>query len=416
MLKKLLKSIVVRIEYYFVAKLLSKNPNVKVVGVVGSVGKSGTKKAVFTVLDQKYSVAWQDGNYNDIVTIPLVFFGLGLPSLFNPFAWLTVFYKMRRSIHNYSNDVVVLELGTDGPGQISEFAKYLKLDIAIVTHISEEHMEYFQTLEAVAQEELDVQHYAKALIVEATSASKFSKYITVEYKTFGPETDAYAHFVVEGRNLDIFIGSKVFACQSNIIGVHQMNNLVAAALVAEYMDLEDSQIENGVSSVLPMAGRMNLFEGKDGSLIVDDTYNSSPDAVVRAINYLASLDMHNKIAVIGNMNEMGEMSSKLHYKVGAQVATRDFTEVLTIGVDANEHLATAIESSGQKVQRFDSPYAVGKYLAQKDLKDTAILFKGSQNGVYLEEAIKYILANKDDKMNLVRQSKQWLNKKKKSFK
>lgn len=416
MLKRLLKSIIIRIEYRLVSRLLSKNPHVKVIGVVGSVGKSGTKKAIATVLDQKYSVAWQDGNYNDIVSVPLVFFNLKMPSLFNPFAWLITFYRMNRSIGNYSNDVVVLELGTDGIGQIPEFGKYLKLDVAVVTHISEEHMEYFHSLDNVAKEELSVQHFAKFLVVDEPSAKVFGDNLTKDFKTFGPSSDATAHFVIEGHNLNIFIGTKVLACQSNLIGNHQMSGLTAAALVAEHIGLGDSDIENGVGSVMPMPGRMNLFKGKDGSLIIDDTYNSSPDAVIRAVNYLDSVDKKTKIAVLGNMNEMGELSGKLHYKVGESVATNNLDEIITIGSDANLYLAKAIETAGHKIERFDSPYDVGKYLKQKNLSDTVVLFKGSQNGVYLEEAVKYILSNKDDEQNLVRQSKQWLSKKRRSFK
>lgn len=416
MLKRLLKSIIIRIEYRLVSRLLSKNPDVKVVGVVGSVGKSGTKKAIATVLDQKYSVAWQDGNYNDIVSVPLVFFNQKMPSLFNPLAWLATFYKMNHSIGNYSNDVVVLELGTDGIGQIPEFGKYLKLDVAVVTHISEEHMEYFKSLEAVAKEELSVQHFADFLVVDEPSAKTFGDNLTKDFKTFGPSPDATAHFVIEGHNLNIFIGSKVFACQSNLAGNHQMSGLTAAALVAEHIGLADSEIENGVGSVMPMPGRMSLFKGKDGSLIIDDTYNSSPDAVIRAVNYLDSVDKKTKIAVLGNMNEMGEISGKLHYKIGESIATNNLSEVITIGEDANLYLAKAIETAGHNIKRFDSPYDIGKYLKQKNLSNTVVLFKGSQNGVYLEEAVKYILSNKDDQQNLVRQSKTWLNKKRKAFK
>ncbi len=417
MLKRLLKSVVVRIEYILVAKLIARKPNLKVVAVVGSVGKSGTKKAIASVLDQKYSVAWQDGNYNDITTVPLVFFDLKLPSLLSPFGWLKVFIKMNKKIKDYPHDVVVLELGTDGVGQIAEFGKYLKLDIAVVTHISEEHMENFTDVQSVASEELSVQDFTKELIVDVSSAKRFESLIKKDFKTFGPDDRADAYFVTEGRNVNIFIGNRVLACQTNLTGKHQMNGLSAGALVAKHLGLEDSQIENGVSSVLPMPGRMQRLKGKDGSLVIDDTYNASPDAVVQALNYIDELDQAKKIVVIGNMNELGKFSADAHRAVGELIASKDFSEVLTIGPDANQYIQEAMKASGKKnTKSFNTPYEVGEYLADKDLKDTALLFKGSQNGVYLEEAIKYILTDKDDTMSLVRQSKDWINKKKKSFK
>lgn len=416
MFKKLFKSIVVRMEYHLVARLIDKKPNLKVVAVVGSVGKSGTKKAIATILDQKYSVAWQDGNYNDITTVPLVFFDLKLPSLLNPVGWLRTFIKMNKKIKDYQHDVVVLELGTDGVGQIAEFGKYIKVDIAVVTHLSEEHMENFNDIQSVAEEELCVQDFAKNLIVDSASAKRFGNLIKKDFKTFGSDDRADAYFVVEGRNVDIFIGNRVLACQTNLTGKHQINGLSAGALVGQQLGLEDQQIENGVSSVLPMSGRMQRLKGKDDSLIIDDTYNASPDAVVQAVNYIDELDQAKKIVVIGNMNELGKFSAEAHKAIGDLLASKDFTEVLTIGQDANKYIQEAMISSGKKnIKPFSTPYEIGEYLANQNLKDAVILFKGSQNGVYLEEAIKYILADKDDSMNLVRQSKDWINKKKKSF-
>lgn len=416
-LKKLLKSLVVKIEYKLVKKLIREKPDLKIVGVVGSVGKTGTKKAIATVLDQKYSVAWQDGTYNDITTVPLIFFGLKMPKLTSVFGWLSTFHKMKKQIKNYSHDVVVLELGMDMPGEIEEFGKYLKLDIAVVTHISEEHMEYFEDLDAIAVEELSVQNYSDILVVEKACYEKFKHLIQKDVIVFGHEQPADAYFVSAGRNLNIFLSEQVLACQTNIHGLHQVNTLVAAALVGQRLGLSPDQIENGVSSVLPVPGRMQILKGKDGSMIIDDTYNSSPDAAIGALDYLDSLDSNAKIAVLGNMNELGKFSPDLHKRVAEVAAQKNIDEYITLGPDANKYFATILQSSSKKVQVFTDPYAIGEYLKSKNLSNTAILFKGSQFGVYLEEAIKYILADKSDEQNLVRQSGDWLSKKKKaSFK
>lgn len=416
MLKKQFKSIVVKIEYRIVARLIKEKPDLKIVGVVGSVGKTGTKKAIATVLDQKYSVAWQDGNYNDITTIPLIFFDFKMPKLTSVFGWLSTFHKMKKQIKNYPHDVVVLELGMDIPGEIEEFGKYLKLDIAVVTHISEEHMEYFEDLEAVASEELSVQNFASVLVVEKACYEKFKHLIQKDVIVFGHEQPADAYFVSAGRNLNIFIGDQVLACQTNIHGLHQLNSLVAAALVGQKLGLLPEQIENGVSSVLPVPGRMQILKGKDGSIIIDDTYNSSPDAAIGALDYLDALDSNAKIAVLGNMNELGKFSPDLHKRVAEVGAQKNIDEYITLGPDANEYIATTLQSASKKVKTFTDPYKLGEYLKTKNLSGTAILFKGSQFGVYLEEAIKYILADKSDEQNLVRQSGDWISKKKKAFK
>src|SRR3989338_3419097 len=116
-MKKLAKQAVVRYLGNKVKKLQAKN-NFRVIAVAGSIGKTSTKLAVATVLKHKYRVRYQEGNYNDIVSVPLIFFGLPMPNLLNPIAWLVTFAKIRKVLKNpYPYDFVVVEVGTDSPGQ-----------------------------------------------------------------------------------------------------------------------------------------------------------------------------------------------------------------------------------------------------------------------------------------------------------
>src|SRR6266496_5565086 len=124
----------------------------RLVVVTGSVGKTSTKLAIAAVLGEKYRVRSQMGNYNVDVTVPLVIFDLPLPEhLKNPFSWLGLLLKTESLIHqkNQPVDVIVLELGTDKPGDVSAFGKYLSPDIAVVTAVAAEHMEFFKTMDAV---------------------------------------------------------------------------------------------------------------------------------------------------------------------------------------------------------------------------------------------------------------------------
>jgi UDP-N-acetylmuramoyl-tripeptide--D-alanyl-D-alanine ligase len=159
-MKSLLKHILVAILGNQVRRLRTKN-NFKIIGVVGSIGKTSTKLAIAKVLASHYRVRYQEGNYNDIVSVPLVFFGHQIPSLWNVFAWFLIILKNEGQIFfKYPFDFVVVELGTDGPGQINQFRKYLHLDIGIVTAITPEHMEFFGTLDNVAEEEWSVSYFS----------------------------------------------------------------------------------------------------------------------------------------------------------------------------------------------------------------------------------------------------------------
>lgn len=428
MLKNFLKSIIVAIVWHYTKRYQQKFKPV-VIGVAGSVGKTGTKRAIAKTLSTGKRVAWQDGNYNDIVTVPLVFFGLQEPSVFNPLAWLKTINKMRAGLKTTSPaEVVVLELGTDGPGQIDAFNGRLRLDYAVVTAISFEHMLNFESIEAVAKEELAIANYSSKLYLGRQIAEEgFTDLIgeSTSYQIYGASSkDASASsadnkltFSQDGSGIKIHTTSNMYKIKPSLVGVHQYNSLVISAELAEKLGMGKAEVLEGLESIQPMPGRMQLLDGKDSSLIIDDSYNASPDAVVAALDYLYSLkgQQYKKIAVLGNMNEMGQLSESVHTQVGEYCDPKQLELVITIGPDANKHLAEAAKSKGCQVKTFDSPVELGEFLASLDLSGHCILFKGSQNGVFVEEAIKFVLKNPEDRSKLVRQSDYWLHVKAKQF-
>lgn len=414
-LKKLARGLILRISWGLASSYIKKHKPV-VIGVVGSVGKTGTKRAIAHVLSAQKKVAWQDGNYNDLVTVPLVFFGQEEPSLFNPFAWLATHLRMFRMLNKPGVDVVVLEIGTDGIGQISEFGKFLQLDIAVVTAISHEHMEYFGTIEAVIKEELAVMDFAEEIFVAEDVIQYLSDAQKSRVKTYGSSNKNDYWFQSQDDLVKLHTSEGVISAHPELHGQHQMSALIVASEIATQLDLTPENIAKAVESLQSMPGRMNVLKGKQGSVIIDDTYNSSPSAVVEALNYLYKQPTPKKIAVLGNMNEMGSHSPDLHRQVADKCDPEKLDMVITIGQDANKYLAPAAEKQGCLVQQFDSPYKIGDFLASQDLSNTTILFKGSQNGVYLEEAVKLVLDNDTDTKYLVRQSEHWLKLKQDQFK
>ncbi len=155
--------------------------------------------------------------------------------------------------------------------------------------------------------------------------------------------------------------------------------------------------------------------GKKQSLIIDDTYNASPEAVIAALDTLYELPAKQKIALMGQMNELGKHSRTLHEEVGKHCDPKHLDLVVTLGRDANTYLAAAAEKRGCKVMRCPSPYHAADVIRPLLKKDTVILAKGSQNGVYAEEAVKALLADHRDVKKLVRQSRQWLKVKEQQF-
>lgn len=393
----------------------------KLVAVVGSIGKTSTKLAIAHALEPSRRVMYQTGNYNDRVTVPLIFFGRTLPGLFNMFAWARIFLANERTIRlpRYY-DVVVVELGIDGPGQMREFA-YLQPDIAIVTAITPEHMEYFKTLDTVAAEELAVCDFSKQVLVNSDDTP--DRYIRGrDVLTYGQNDNAAyraGHYVssgLSGGDVELHVpGEPPFVAHAHILGDQGVKILLAAAATAHLLDLSFDELQRGLSEVKPFAGRMQILQGIRDSTIIDDTYNASPAPVIAALDVLYKSEAKQRIAILGSMNELGDYSRDAHREVGRYCDPRKLDMVVTIGVDAHAYLAPAATEKGCYVKSFMSPYEAGDFVKTYLKPGAVVLAEGSQNGVFAEEALKPLLAAKPDSAKLVRQSPHWMRIKQKQF-
>jgi len=402
---------------------LQKRHNFKVVAVAGSIGKTSTKLAITQVLSQGFRIQHQEGNYNDLVTVPLIFFGHQAPNIYNPLAWLLIFWKNEKTIRSaYPYEAVVVELGTDGPGQMRQYQRYIKADIGVLTAIAPEHMEFFTDLDDVAREELTISKMSKRLIVNKDLCP--ADYLadvpdnTLTYAIKQPADFRLGNIKFEGAeaSFDISAGSNTFLRAAHErVTEPQLYSINAAAAVGVQMDMTPRAIEDGIRSIKPVSGRMQQLAGINGSIIIDDTYNASPEAMRAALDTLYRIKTPQKIALLGNMNELGGYSPAEHKKIGEYCDPRELDLVLTLGPDANKYLAPAAEAKGCKVSTFDNPYTAGDYLKSVIKERAVILAKGSQNGVFAEEALKQILARPADAKKLVRQSKNWMKIKHKAF-
>lgn len=413
-----------KLERYVKKYLYKHRP--KLVVISGSVGKTSTKFAVATVLNEKYRVRMQTGNHNTHMSVPLAILGIDYPDNIRSLgAWLKVRRAALQRIHSKTSDcdVIVQELGTDTPGDIAYFGTYLQADIAIVTAVSPEHMEYFKTLEEVAKEELGVGNFARHLLINRDDIdSQFSKYVTT------PNIDTYglgglAEYRLETSDANIhgatgrliMNGNGTIPVSLHLASESGFKTAIAAAFVAEQLGLGPQQIASGIAKILPPPGRMNILKGFRESVIIDDTYNSSPLAVSAALQTLYRQSAPQRIAILGDMNELGETSETEHRKIGQLCNAGLLDWVVTIGQETKKYLAPVAERSGCHVKSFNDPISAGGFVHSILEKNAVILAKGSQNGVFAEEAVKLLLHNTEDEAQLVRQTPAWLEKKHKQF-
>ena len=321
----------------------------------------------------------------------------------------------------YPYEVVVIELGTDGPGQLAEFAQYLHNDITVLSAIKPEHMEYFGSLDEVAKEELSVAEYSSRLVINRDMVDKAYAARIDRAITFGSKAADYtmSNIVFDDKGAEFSLskkGSAWLVLSLHAVAKSEVYSATAAVVIGDMLGLSEAQIRKGVEKLRPVSGRMQRLKGVRNSVILDETYNASPDAVIAALDSLYAFKAKHKIAILGSMNELGHMSSEAHSAVGKYCNPAYIDLLVTIGSDANALIAEEATKNGCRVATFEDPYAAGKYVREHVKEGSVILAKGSQNGVYAEEAIKQLLADSKDAKYLVRQSKSWLKKKRKSFK
>lgn len=420
-MKQLLRNFIVVLLNHQLRRLRRKN-QFKVIAVAGSIGKTSTKTAIAQLLSTKLRVRYQTGNYNVPLTVPLVFFGLQLPSLLNPIAWIWLFIRTEWQLYRpYPYDVVVVELGTDEPGYLAHFKGVIDADIGVLTAITAEHMEFFKTLSAVAKEEAVIGELSKTLLLNNDLCPAEYLHLVPEHVSYGTTESTYCLTNLtrteQGYQFTITCAKSPFLTDvaHPSIAVPQLYSICAAAAVAQLLELSAEDIANGIAAIMPVAGRLQLLDGKKHSVLIDDTYNASPEAVKAALRTLYEMPQRQKIALLGNMNELGEISPSAHAEIGALCDPSQLDLVVTLGPDANKYLAPAAEKQGCTVRRCDSPYDAGRAIDEIMEEGAVVLLKGSQNRVFAEEAVKRLLERPEDIQRLVRQSKSWMSVKKKQF-
>jgi UDP-N-acetylmuramoyl-tripeptide--D-alanyl-D-alanine ligase len=428
-MKSLFKTIIVFI-ITWEAKLILKKYKPQIVGVTGSVGKTSSKDAIYTVFKSTFKVRKSDKSFNSEIGIPLTI--LGCHNAWSDLAlWVqNIFHGLSLILfkHTYPK-WLVLEIGADRPGDIRKVSAWLNPDVAVITRFGKVpvHVEFFNSPEEVIAEKT---HLALALKPEGTLVLNHDDEdvlaLTAKVKnkviTYGMDSKAD----VLASNYNILYSSETGLPTGITFKVDYQGNSVPisieAALGKAHIYPVLSAIAAGVSQGINLIsicdalrdhktppGRMRLIKGMRNSIIIDDTYNSSPVAVNEALESLKALEnTSSKIAVLGDMLEIGKYSVEEHKKVGKKAA--DIADLLIcVGLRAR-YIAEGAREAGMsdaKIFLFDkSPEATA--MVKKVVKENnAVLVKGSQ-GVRTEKVVEAIMAHPEDKEKLlVRQDAQW---------
>jgi UDP-N-acetylmuramoyl-tripeptide--D-alanyl-D-alanine ligase len=186
---------------------------------------------------------------------------------------------------------------------------------------------------------------------------------------------------------------------------------MGAVAVGMLLGLTDQDIVSGLGLIRPVPGRMNVLRGIQGTTIIDDTYNSSPAAAAAALQTLYSFtDAPQRIAVLGDMRELGASSQVEHEKLGALCDPSLLDWVVLVGPECEKFLAPVAKSRGCQVHIASNAITAGEFVRSVTRDGAVILAKGSQNTIFLEETVK-VLCDMSEDVQLVRQSPSWQKQK-----
>ena len=411
----------------YVQRYFAKHPEVKLVVVVGSVGKTSSKNAIATILAERYRIRMQNGNLNTEVAAPCAILGIEYPeSIRNPLEWLNVFAAARKRISSPADvDVVIQELGADHPGDIASFGRYLKPDLAVVTAVTPEHMEFFGTIEAVAKEELSVSDFAAYTLINRDDVDgrfadfetnpNFSTYGTTGAAEYRFETGDFSRETGYTGNVIAPEFPEQFPASLKVLGEHSIRSVVAGVAVAARLGLTPREIQNGAAKVQPVPGRMNMLAGIGDVTVIDDSYNSSPAAAEAAVRTLYSFDeATQRIAILGDMRELGETSRQEHEMLASVCDPNLIAWIVTVGPDMESFFTPVAKQRGCQVKNCRNAIEAAQFVRSVVEPGAVVLVKGSQNTISLEEAVKLLIDNSED-VKLVRQSEGWKKTKDKYF-
>lgn len=348
--------------------------DIRVVGITGSVGKTSTKEVVASVLSQKYQVLKTLGNFNN---------ELGLP--------LTVF-RLREE-----HQVAVLEMGISNFGEMHRLSRIARPDICVLTNIGQCHLEFLKDRDGVLRAKSEIFDYlaedgAVILNGDDDKLSEIEEVKGIRPLFFGVDSgrkiyaDAITPMGLRGISCRVHVGEYSFSVKIPIPGYHMVQNALAATAVGVTMGLTLEQIRKGIEELQPLNGRFHIIE-KGSMLIIDDCYNANPVSMKASLDVLKDSE-HRKVAILGDMFELGENAAELHASVGVHAADNAIDLLICVG-DNCRHMAEAAFRTGGcgevlQVPTLDALLEVLPKLVQED--DT-ILVKAS-HGMHFEKVVE----------------------------
>lgn len=341
---------------------------IQVIAITGSNGKTTTKELAHRVLSKKYHVNTTQGNFNNL---------LGLP--------LTILKA------DTSHDMMLLEMGSNAHGEIEQLCQIAMPDAGLITNIGNAHLEGFGGLDGV--------HAEKTALFEAVKRREGTIFVNAEDPYLNGEGATYTRSVNYSLGaprrslnectvavqqhipfviLEIPDEDEGVVCQTQMMGMHNAMNCAAAAAIGFHFKISANEIGKALAAYTPADNRSQLMTQGTTDIYLD-AYNANPDSMKQALSVLADWPKPHKIALLGDMKEVGDSSFEAHRTLVDQVSRMDLQAYYFVGS----------EMSAVTDKAFNDVAALGEHLKRIDLTDTVVLIKGSRS-IGMERILKYL--------------------------
>ena len=408
------------------AKYRLKRLKPDIIGVTGSVGKTSTKEAIYHVLARRQQVLRNQKSYNTEFGLLLAILNQN-SGFSSPFKWLSVFWRaFKVALFNRTPYTkMVLEMGVDKPTDMDVLLQVVKPTIGVLTAIKPIHLDegQFKNLEEIlAEKSKMVKRMGKndwaILNADDHYLELLSSQLDANVITFGMDKSADIRAVNvqssdKGLEFDLIFDEKTVPVHlPGLIGKHHIYVVLPAIAIGFLNEFKWETIKAGLEDFHLPPGRMNLISGLEKSTIIDSSYNASPATMAIALDVLKEVvpkGVGRRVAVLGNMNEIGDLTDSEHRKVGKEVG-RVADMLVSVGDNAKLYVEEALKAGLDKnhAWSFMDAKDAGEFLRDKLKAGDVILVKGSQNKVRLERCVKEIMAEPERARELlVRQDSVW---------
>ena len=350
--------------------------DIPVVQVTGSVGKTTTKEMIAAVLGAKYRVLKTPENFNNDIGTPLTLLGL-----------------------SSEHQAAVIETGMNHFGEIEYLGAMVRPDVAVISNIGDAHIEFLGSRQGILQAKCEIfTHLKEGGLAVLNGDDALLDTVDIPFRTVrcGQSEHCQARITevadhgVEGITCTVETAKDVYHLSIPAPGVYMAYSASIAVAVAEELGLSHDEIVRGAAAYEPAGSRMRVVRLPEGRIILDDCYNANPQSVTAALEVLAKTECDRRVAVLGDMGELGDLTEQAHYNMGALAAMLGIDFVVAIGKKAAKIADGTAQSGGEVLHFATKEEAIGT-LRQQMEPGTAMLVKASHAmhfGVLVEELQK----------------------------